>query len=66
VHGGGSVWRYQINSDVDVMYLKDMKCAWGKISLMGLENTKNEELGLVCATPHTWRSRSVHGGGSVW
>jgi hypothetical protein len=45
VHGGGSVWRYQINGDVDSVYLKEMMCAWWRISLVGLENTKNEELG---------------------
>ncbi len=55
MHGGGSVWQYQINGDVDSMYLKEMKCAWSKISLVGLENTKNEELRLVFATPRTWR-----------
>ncbi len=28
------------------MYVKEMKCAWWKISLVGLEKMKNEELGL--------------------
>jgi hypothetical protein len=36
------------------MYLKEMKCAWWKFSLVRLENSKNEELRLVFVTPLTW------------